>query len=233
MVFVVSETGVNWDGDPKLAESMIRGSKKAGCDAVKFQAFRQEHVAAHPQGARLLRAAVTASNAGEMKSMADSAGIEFFCTSFYPEAVKWLNPLVKRFKIRELDSRPILQGKRSALVEAVLDTGKEVIISSAEKPADEVLAGRTNIRWLYCVPKYPAALEEIDFAKMRDFDGYSNHCPETIAPITAAILGASIVEVHVTQDKSKDYIDNNVSFDFRELEYLVGQIRLVERMKIR
>ena len=46
------------------------------------------------------------------------------------------------------------------------------------------------------------------------------------------ILGAELIEIHITSDKTKKFIDNNVSFDYLELEKLVESIRKIERMKI-
>ena len=43
------------------------------------------------------------------------------------------------------------------------------------------------------------------------------------------MLGSEILEVHVTLDKSKQFVDNNVSFDFKELKTLVSFIRLSEK----
>ncbi len=48
--------------------------------------------------------------------------------------------------------------------------------------------------------------------------------------ITAAILGAEMIEIHVTPDKEKNYFDNPVSFDPSETEYLVRLIRKIEKI---
>ncbi len=93
--------------------------------------------------------------------------------------------------------------------------------------------GKSNIKWLYCVPKYPANLQDLDFSELGEFDGYSNHVPKIIAPLTAAILGAKIIEVHITPSKQKNFIDNNVSFDFEELKNLVSFLRDSEKIKTR
>ena len=66
---------------------------------------------------------------------------------------------------------------------------------------------------------------------MNDFDGYSNHCPNILAPVTAVMLGANIIEVHITSDKEKNFIDNPVSFDYNELEQMVNQIRNCEKSR--
>ena len=39
-----------------------------------------------------------------------------------------------------------------------------------------------------------------------------------------------IIEVHVTSDKKKNFIDNPVSFDFIELKEMVSQIRNCEKI---
>jgi len=44
MAFIVAEIGVNWNGDLKLAKKMMLQAKKAGADAVKFQAFNEKIV---------------------------------------------------------------------------------------------------------------------------------------------------------------------------------------------
>ena len=84
---------------------------------------------------------------------------------------------------------------------------------------------------MYCVPKYPCSLKDLDYSKINDFDGFSNHCPDIIAPLTAVILGSKIIEVHITLDRSKDFIDNPVSFEPNELFDLVKLIRKSEEIK--
>ena len=47
----------------------------------------------------------------------------------YTKAVDLLNPFVKRFKIREFDGKVLFSNKTNDLIEKVLSTQKEVIIS--------------------------------------------------------------------------------------------------------
>ena len=98
--------------------------------------------------------------------------------------------------------------------------------------ATDLIYENKNIKWLYCVPKYPCSLTEINFKNFVNFDGYSNHCPNIMAPLTSIILGGKIIEVHVTLDKSKDHIDNPVSFDLKELSDFVKFVRKTEKIKI-
>ena len=117
------------------------------------------------------------------------------------------------------------------ILKNILKTGKDVIISSEENPKKCQFFENPQIKWLYVIPKYPCNLDDLDFSELKDFEGYSNHCPHILAPLTASILGAKIIEIHITSDKSKDFFDNNVSFDYDELEELVKLIRLTEKIK--
>jgi len=232
MIFVVAEIGVNWDGDFELVKEMIEEAKLTNCNAVKFQAFNEDIVKNHPEKNRLMKSSISNENVDSINKIAKSIGIEWFCTPMYPDAVDMLDPYVKKFKIREIDGREILRGNSTQLFEKLLKTNKELIISSQSSPKGTKYANHSDLKWLYCVPKYPCDVTELDFSQMTDYDGYSNHCPHFIAPIAAASLGAKIIEIHITADKSKNYFDNNVSFDYSELKKTIELLRLIEKIKI-
>ena len=231
MVFVIVEIGVNWDGDFELVKEMIEKAKEANCNAVKFQAFNEEIVKDHPERSRLMKSAITKSNIEIINNLAKSVGINWFCTPMYPDAVELLDAYVDKFKIREFDGRSFLNGQTSDLLQKVLKTKKEIIISCQKSPKGTKFYEDSRFKWLYCVPKYPCDITDLNFSAMNDFDGYSNHCTHFLAPLTAAILGAQIIEIHVTSDKSKKFFDNNVSFDYSELSNILKLIRLSEKIK--
>lgn len=232
MVFIIAEIGVNWEGNFDLLKSMVTKAKKAGCDAVKFQSYKKEQVQNHPERSRLVKSAISKENIEKVDAICRKEEIEWFCTPMYEEAVDFLNPYVKKFKIREYDGQAIIENKQSRLFEKIWKTGKDVIISTNKSPKScKLFEKSSRIKWLYCVPKYPTNLKDLDFSTLSDFDGYSNHSIESIVPITAAILGAKIIEIHITSNKKEDFIDNNVSFDFEEMKEIIKQIRLLEEIK--
>ena len=231
MTFIVAEIGVNWDGDFELLDKMIKKCKKIGFDAIKFQSFNEALVKNHPEKIRLLKSTITYENIEEINKISKSNNMEWFCTPMFTEAVSMLEPFVSKYKIREFDGRTLFTNKISNLLKKALETKKELIISSQNSPKNVKFVKKKRTKWLYCVPKYPCSLEDIEFSNLKDFDGYSNHCTEIIAPLTAAILGSNILEIHITSDKSKDFVDNNVSLDYFEAEKLLGHIHLVEKIK--
>ena len=66
---------------------------------------------------------------------------------------------------------------------------------------------------------------------MKDFDGYSNHCTHLLAPLTAVILGVKMLEIHMTLNKEKDFVDNNVSFDSSNLIELINSIKITKKIQ--
>ena len=229
-MLIIAEIGENWDGDFRLLKEMMYEAKLAGCDLVKFQAFTKEMIKDNPESERLAKSSISKDNVQKINDLANEVGIEWFCTPMYPEAVDFLNPYVKRFKIREVDARPLLENKTTQIFEKLLKTNKEIIISSEKSPRNSKYFGLKNLKWLYCIPKYPCKLTDFDFSKIKDFDGFSNHSNETIVPIISAVLGGKIIEVHVTSDKKKNFFDNNVSFDYSELKEIVRYAHLSEKI---
>ena len=230
MVFITAEIGVNWDGDFILIEKMMRDAKNAGSDAVKLQAFNEKIISEHPQKNRLLKSSVSRNNIEQIDSISKKIGIEWYCTPMYPDAIDFLDPFVKRYKIRYNDSLPLHENRTTSLISKALETEKQIIVSTQKNPKQLELYNNNNVKWLYVVPKYPCSIDELDFSNFSDFDGFSNHCIHFLAPLSAVILGAKMIEIHVTSNKAKDFVDNPVSFDTIETEELITLIRRAEKI---
>ena len=223
MVFIVAEIGVNFT-DLREAETMIGLAKRAGADAVKFQVYDKENIKDNPKYEQLMRIMLDKDKLQHLKNVADGAGIEFFATPFFIDAVDWLNEIgVEKFKIRYADR------DNTQLINKALDTGKQVIVScDFVNPNNRVWSSLDNIHMMYCIPEYPPK-----FAVLPDvfstFEGYSNHFPLVSPPLLAAARGAEIIEVHVKQGGTTP-IDDAVSITFDELSELVRLVREMERV---
>lgn len=215
---LIAEIGVNWDGDFELVKEMMLESSNANFNFVKFQAFQPELVAKHPEASRVYNSSITSENIKKINSIAEDIGIEWFCTPMYEDAIKILEPFVKRYKIREYDGREIIGNKATNMFKKLLDTKKEIIISSESSPKNCEFYKNEQIKWIYCVPKYPCKIEEINFSIIDDFDGFSNHCSDIQAIKKVIDLKSKILEIHITSNKKKNFIDNNVSFDYSDMQ---------------
>ena len=210
---IIGEIGVNWNGSLELAHSMVESCKKAGCTAVKFQAFGPEHWKNYPQFPQLKNCTITKDNIKVIDFICERNNIEWFCTPTYPKAVDMLEKYVYRYKIRYADQN------NYELQKKIFSKRKEVIASSTSSRFYP-----DGVKTLYCIPKYPCKYEEIEFDKLGEFYGYSNHCKSKKAVIKAAKLGAKMIEVHVTMNYEYPFIDNPVSFDFEDLENIIRKI---------
>lgn len=227
MVYIIAEIGVNWAGSKELAFNMIKKAKEAGASAVKFQMFSDDDIKHHRLYDTLKTMIVTPEFARELKDFADKLEIDWICTPFNLEAVDILNNLgVKYIKIREKDS-----GNRK-LIDKALETGKTLLISAQRRPLELSLMFHANIRWLYCIPRYPPTAEDFaDFkGRIEGMDGFSCHYPHIVVPLLAVAWGAKYLEVHVAPDGVDNVPDKNVSLSFAQLKELVDNVRLVEKL---
>ena len=100
--FVVAEIGSNWEGNYTKAKKIIQECKKANADAVKFQMWKAEELydKSHPNWNEIKRSELSFQMAKKLKKFSDKQKIEFFCSAFYPDAVKFLTSIgVKKFKV--------------------------------------------------------------------------------------------------------------------------------------
>jgi N,N'-diacetyllegionaminate synthase len=215
---IIAEIGVNWDGDFDIVKEMMEESANANFDFVKFQSFQPQLVAKHPEASRVYSSSITKENIKKINSIAADIGIEWFCTPMYEDAIKILEPFVNRYKIREYDGREIIKNKTTSMFKKLLDTKKEIIVSSESSPKNCEFYKNEQIKWIYCVPKYPCKIDEINFSIINDFDGFSNHCPDIEAIKKVIDLKSKILEIHITSNKKDNFIDNNVSFDYSDMK---------------
>ncbi len=139
----------------------------------------------------------------------------------YVEAVDFLDPYVSRYKVRYRDSDDI------SLLTKILSRGKPVIIS-CEDPQH---LKSPQITHMYCINKYPHSYQEIDFEKMKEFEGFSCHAPYSRSVVDAVMFGrVKYLELHVTYDIDDETLaDNCVAFTFDRCKALIERVRSVDK----
>lgn len=227
MTFIIAEAGVNHQGDLRTAEHLIVAAKRAGADAVKFQLFSAEKLG-RPE---LKELELSYDDMAGLRLYAERLGIEFMCTPFDVEAVKFLAPLVKRMKISSgcMTRQDILQ--------SVYDTNLPVILSTGMATHEEALwAARffipRTITLLHCTSAYPCPLDEVNLKAMQKLwwpYGYSDHTEGITVPIAAAAMGASVIEKHLTLDRNMKGPDHKASAEPSTFAAMVSGIRQVEK----
>jgi len=252
-VFIIAEAGVNHDGDVQRAHSLVDVAADAGADAVKFQTFQADALAA----ADAPRAAYQAGRLGDepsqhsmlkrlelpheewsrLRDHARGRGITFLSTPFDEGSLDLLVKLgIPAIKIGsgDLTNLRLIRRAASAGVPILCSTGMATLGEVANAVA-AVREASGSIVLLHCVSSYPAPESSANLRAIptlaRVFDvpvGYSDHTTGRRAALAAAALGAVMVEKHFTTDRSLPGPDHRASLEPDDLKGLVEDIRAVE-----
>lgn len=248
---IIAEIGSNHGGDLDTAKRYIEAAARAGADVAKFQTLTRDGLIARfvrdPQSGEIVANPKHAafSNAGlpddwhaPLKACCEDNGIEFMSTPFSLEAVDLMEGIgVKRYKLASGDLTFV------PLLEKLGRTGKPVILSTGAAYLDEVEeavatlkhAGCHDITVLHCAASYPPSWDDMNLAAITTLKtalgrpvGLSDHSPGHTAPIAAAALGATVIEKHVTFDRSLDGPDHPFAMEFDELAAMIADLRILE-----
>lgn len=241
-VFIIAEAGVNHNGGLQMAHDLALAAKKAGADCVKFQLFDAEKL--EPPGPRrdmLKRLELTHAQHAALFDYCKHIGIEYLCTPFDVESLEFLVSLgVKRIKLAS-------GWWKSDLPSAAQRCGLPVIASTGMMSLNEVIGLSAEVALfggglderltlLHCVSAYPTPPAEINLSAMPAMVrgkcryGLSDHTLGNTAAIAATALGASVIEKHITLDRSLEGPDHHMSTMPNEFRYYVNMIRETELM---
>ena len=249
MTYVISEVGINHNGDLDLAKFLIEKSHKAGCDAVKFQKRTISEVYSKDELDKLRESPWGSTNRQQkdgleftidqhkdLESYANSLGLEYIIScwdlSSLHEVENHLN--VKYHKIASA------MACDEQFLEALNDTGKPVILSvgmCTESDIDNCVSNVENLEYiLCCTSTYPTKEEEVNLKHILTMKerypnykiGFSNHYNGKDACVAAIALGAECIEFHITKDRAMYGSDQAASI--QDADCLVNGIRKMEIM---
>jgi len=240
-VFSIAEIGSNWEGDLSIGKKIIKECKNSDADAVKFQMWRAEDLyPSHPLFKKIKKTELSFKNVEKLKNYADSIGIEFFCSVFYPEAVDFLQTLgVKKYKIasRTCTLKDPLSLETLA---AVNNTRKPVLVSmgmGGNKKFIQTSLSKNKTTFCYCISDYPLKIEKMDWNNAIKYSGLSDHTLGISTPILFSGLMKMknhkqiIIEKHVKLPNSKS-LDASTSLDINQFKIMNESFRSIEKIKI-
>jgi sialic acid synthase SpsE len=129
--------------------------------------------------------------------------------------------------------------KSKKTLETVAETKKPVIISTGMGGNVSTLKQifRKNKRYfLYCISKYPTKINQLNFTKMKTFDGFSDHTEGFLGPIMFALnfrnsKKTKFYEKHVSITKSRGP-DKPFSMPMNDFGQLVSEFKKIQRQKL-
>lgn len=254
-VFIIAEAGVNHNGELGRALELVDAAARARADAVKFQSFRAEKLAASTAGlaeyqkrsasgsqVEMLRALELGHEAHRvLQARCAEQGIEFLSSPFDLESVDFLAGLgMSRFKIPsgEITNLPYLRRIGALGLPVILSTGMSTLDEVRAALAALAAAGTPaeRVTLLHCTTAYPTPFADVNLRAMRTLAehfphcpvGYSDHTTGIAVPTAAVALGARIIEKHFTLDRELPGPDHRASLEPDELAAMVEAIRSVE-----
>ena len=257
--YIIAEAGINHQGDLSIAKRLIDISAAAGCDAVKFQKRNPDIAVPEAQkskprswGGEMMtyleykyKVEFGKEEYDEIDRYCKQQGIAWSASPWDMDSLEFLsNYDIPFIKI------PSAMLTNDELLRGCVATGKQVIFSTGMSTADEIqhavdilrqakeeFNNTNKIGLLHCNSTYPAPVNELNLSGLKtlaemypDFEiGYSGHEMTLGTTVASVLLGASIIERHITLDRNMEGSDHSASVTPHGLFKLVSGIRELEQ----
>ena len=214
---IISEIGINHNGDIRLVEELIRQSSEGGADFAKFQLYDSVRVFGDKSREKN---EFTYSQVKTIVDICKAYGIEFFASVFDEEKLQWCVDLnVRFFKIA---SRTVINDK--ALCKNIISCGLPTFVSLGFWDESNLPFVDKNVSYFNCVSKYPTSILDQKYSTSRKYlgniVGISDHSYGIANCLYHISKGAQYVEKHFTLDKSMTGNDHVGSMNLSELKQL-------------
>ena len=249
--YIIAEIGINHNGCLDTAKRLIDVAHVAGCDAVKFQK-RNPEVCVPEHQKNIMRdtpwgtmtyleykykVEFEKEQYDEIDRYCKEKGISWSASPWDLDSLEFIcqydTPFIKI---------PSAMLTNVDLLEKSAQTGKKVILSTGMSTMEEVkqaviclLGQNCDFALLHCNSAYPAPLEDLNLSCIKTLKdkykcevGYSGHEFRLGTTVAAIYLGATILERHITLDRTMWGSDHLSSVEPQGLIKLVSGVRELE-----
>lgn len=246
--YVIAEIGINHCGKTSIAKKLIDHAVKAGADAVKFQTYITEKLIKKNeplmpyqkknikkkinQYQMLKECELSVFDLKQLIVYSKKKKIDFISTPYDEESALLLIKLgLKKLKVASTDitNVPFLKFLLKKNINLILSTG-----ATNSNELDKIFkmikikAYKKKVSILHCVSFYPAPLSSLNLLAIKkmkkDYNlnvGFSDHSKETFTGGLAVMMGAEILEKHITLNKNLAGPDHKASLEPKEFyEYI-------------
>jgi sialic acid synthase SpsE/spore coat polysaccharide biosynthesis protein SpsF (cytidylyltransferase family) len=253
--FVIAEIGQNHNGNIQIAKELIKIAKESGANAVKFQKrdiktelSRDAYNAKYDNinsfgityGEHREYLELNEDQHSDLQNFATKQGITYFCTPCDIPSVEMLERLnVPFYKVasRDLTNIPLLIAMGRLGKPVIISTGMAsyVEIDDAIKALD---LPSNKIIIMQCTSEYPCKVENVNLKVIKSLKekygvvvGFSDHTSGIIISAAATLMGASIIEKHITTNRALKGTDQSGSLEPSGLKKLIEYIQSIEIAK--
>ena len=246
--YIIAEIGSNHNGNIRLALKQIYLAKKSGCDAVKFQTWDltlnsdQTYLNDRKIFEEYQKFSLSYEQLIKLRKYSKKIKIDFGVSIFSEKELRNAIKLKVDFiKIASMDLN------NYELIRQCSKTKKPLIISTGFSTESEIIksskilkkANKHDVVFLHCISLYPPKnlnlinlLNINKIKKITGFNsGFSDHSTDTDVAITAASIGACVIEKHFTSNKKLQGWDHSISADYKEMKYIIEKIRKINLLR--
>jgi N-acetylneuraminate synthase/sialic acid synthase len=248
--YVIAEIGHNHQGSLETAMEMLSAAQQCGANAAKLQKrdnralftreqydkpYDNENSFGATYGEHREHLEFGREEYAALAAYAREIGIDFFATAFDFASADFLDALdVPAIKIAsgDLKNVPLLKHVAALQRPMIISTGGGTP-ADIERAYDAVRPINSRVCILQCTASYPAAFDELNLRVISTLRerfpdvviGFSSHDNGIAMPVAAFVLGARVVEKHVTLDRAWKGTDHAFSLERPGLRRMVRDLR--------
>jgi N-acetylneuraminate synthase len=244
---VIAEIGINHNGRLDLALQLIAAAAAAGCHAVKFQKRTVDLVYSAAELAQPRESPFGKTN-GDLKRGLEfgpteydainraclAAGLLWFASCWDEPSVDFIeafDPPCYKIASPSLTDHDLLRRYRRTGRPLLVSTGMSTLV---EIDAAVDVLGRRDLVLMHCTSTYPSRTEELNLRMIPELAarfevpiGYSGHEVGLSTTLAAVVLGATVIERHLTLDRAMWGSDQAASVEPQGMARLVKDIAAV------
>jgi N-acetylneuraminate synthase len=226
-IFYIAEAGINHNGDINIAKRIIDIAIAAGADAVKFQ--KRDPLQCVPEEQKNImketpwgvmsyldykkRIEFGEKEYDEIDRYCKDRGIEWFCSTWDIDSQHFLRKYnLKYNKIASamLTYEDLLEEVSQEQRHTFISTGMSSMVE-IENAIDIFRKYSCPFTIMHCTSTYPCVFEEVNLNMIKTLRnlypdsigvGFSDHTKGILAGPVAVSLGATVLEKHITNDRS-------------------------------
>lgn len=249
-IFVIAEIGINHNGSMEIAKQLIDIAKVAGCDVVKFQK-RNPDVCVPEHQKSIIRdtpwgqmtyldykykVEFNKSQYDEIDQYCKSKNIQWSASPWDIDSLHFLIqydiPFIKIPSALLTDLELIKESAKNTK-ELIISTGMSTL-EEVDQAVNTIKKANSNCQYsiLHCNSSYPAPIEDLNLKCIQTLEqkyqcpvGYSGHEFGLTTTIASICMGATIIERHITLDRTMWGTDQMCSVEPQGLIKLVRGIK--------
>lgn len=250
-IYFIGEIGINHNGDINLAKKIMKEAKSAGFSAVKFQKRNPEittplevrnNIRETPWGEMTyidykFKIELQKQEYDEINKYAKELGIDWFASCWDEESLDFIS----RYDLPCIKIASACITNKNLMNQHV-KTEKPLIMSTGMSNLDQIekafnILSKNPLAILHATSTYPCPPEELNLNMIKTLHslypehpiGYSGHESGLSTSIAAAVLGAKIIERHITIDRALWGTDQAASLGPDGMRKLIGSVNSIIR----